>query len=85
MQLVVEDADNCATARDAEGYAELFTDEGVMTAVMGTARGGAALRDAVTDVWTAEPPRTLHLTLNVTIDESGPDPTRDQRHADGHA
>ena len=74
MQLVAR-ADNCATARDAEGYAELFTEEGVMTGVMGTARGRAALRDAVTDVWTAEPPRTLHLTLNVAIDESGRDPT----------
>ena len=46
-----------------------------MTGVMGMARGRAALRDAVTDVRMAEPPRTLHLTLNVTIDESGPDPT----------
>ena len=26
-------------------------------------------------VWAAEPPHTLHLTLNVTIDESGPDPS----------
>jgi uncharacterized protein (TIGR02246 family) len=74
MQLVAR-ADNCATARDAEGYAELFTEEGVMTGGMGTARGRAALRDAVTAVWTAEPPRTLHLTLNVTIEESGSDPT----------
>jgi hypothetical protein len=26
-------------------------------------------------VWAAEPPRTLHLTLNATIDESGSEPT----------
>ena len=74
MQLVAR-ADNCATARDADAYAELFTEDGTMTGVKGRARGRGALRDAVAEVWAAEPPRTLHLTLNVTIDESGPDPT----------
>jgi uncharacterized protein (TIGR02246 family) len=74
MQLVTR-ADNCATARDASGYAELFTDDGTMTGDMGRAQGRAALRHAVAGVWEAEPARTLHLTLNVTIDESGPDPT----------
>ena len=74
MQLVAR-ADNCATARDADGYAELFTEDGMMTGVLGRARGRAALRDAVTAVWAAEPPRTLHLTLNATIDESGAEPT----------
>ena len=74
MQLVAR-ADNCATARDADGYAELFTEDGMMTGVMGRAHGRAALRDAVAAVWAAEPPRTLHLTLNVTIDESGAAPT----------
>jgi uncharacterized protein (TIGR02246 family) len=73
-QLVTR-ADNCATARDADGYAKLFTDDGVMRGIMGRARGRAALRDAVATVWAAEPPGTLHLTLNVTIDQSGPDPT----------
>ncbi|MFZ0376410.1 MAG: nuclear transport factor 2 family protein [Solirubrobacteraceae bacterium] len=68
-------ADNCATARDANGYVELFTEDGVMTGNKGSARGRVALRDAVTAVWAAEPPHTLHLTLNVTIDESGPDPS----------
>jgi uncharacterized protein (TIGR02246 family) len=74
MQLVTR-ADNCATARDADGYVELFTEDGAMTGAKGSARGRAALRDAVSAVWAAEPPRTLHLTLNMTIDESGPDPT----------
>ena len=55
-------ADNCATARDADGYAELFTEDGQMTGVMGHARGRAALRDAVAAVWAAEPSHTLHLT-----------------------
>jgi uncharacterized protein (TIGR02246 family) len=74
MQLVAR-ADNCATARDADGSADLFSEDGVMTGVMGRARGRGALRDAVAAVWAAEPPRMLHLTLNVTIAESGPDPT----------
>jgi hypothetical protein len=74
MQLVTR-ADNCATARDADGYVELFTEDGAMTGAKGSARGSAALRDAVSAVWAAEPPHTLHLTLNVTIDESGPNPT----------
>jgi uncharacterized protein (TIGR02246 family) len=73
VQLVTR-ADNCATARDANGYVELFTEDGVMTGAKGSARGRVELRDAVTAVWAAEPPHTLHLTLNVTIDESGPDP-----------
>ena len=72
MQLVAR-ADNCATARDADGYAALFTEEAMMTGVMGCVRGRAALRDAVAAVWAAEPPRTLHLTLNTTIDASGRD------------
>ena len=61
MQLAAR-ADNCATARDADGYAELFTEDGQMTGVMGHARGRAALRDAVAAVWAAEPSHTLHLT-----------------------
>jgi uncharacterized protein (TIGR02246 family) len=74
MQLVTR-ADNCATARDADGYVELFTEDGVMTGAKGSARGRAALRGAVTAVWATEPAHTLHLTLNVTIDESRPDPS----------
>jgi uncharacterized protein (TIGR02246 family) len=71
---LVTRADNCATARDADRYVELFTEDGVMTGAKGRIRGKAALRDAVTAVWADEPPDTLHLTLNVTIDEPGPDP-----------
>ena len=74
IQLVTR-ADNCATARDADRYVELFTEDGEMTGAKGSARGKAALRGAVTAVWATEPAHTLHLTLNVTIDESGPDPS----------
>jgi uncharacterized protein (TIGR02246 family) len=73
MQLVAR-ADDCATSRDAEGYALLFTADGAMTGGMGSATGRDALRDAVAAVWAKEPERTLHLTLNVTIDDSGTDP-----------
>lgn len=74
MQLVTR-ADDCATARDADGYAQLFTEDGVMTGAKGPAQGRAALKAAVTAVWATEPRETLHLTLNVTIDETDSDPT----------
>jgi len=66
--------DDCATARDASAYAELFTEDGTDTGAMGTATGRDAIRDAVGAVWAAEPPETRRLTLNATIDESGPEP-----------
>ena len=50
MQLVTR-ADDCATSRDADGYALLFTADGAMTGGMGSATGRAALRDAVAAVW----------------------------------
>ena len=66
--------DDFATARDASAYAELFTEDGTITGVTGTATGRAEIRDAVSALWAAEPPETQHLTLNATIDESGPEP-----------
>ncbi|MGO9975970.1 MAG: nuclear transport factor 2 family protein [Solirubrobacteraceae bacterium] len=74
LQLVAR-ADTCATRRDADGYAALFTDDAVMDGDMGTIHGQSALRDAVARVWAAEPAGTLHLTLNAVIDESGAEPT----------
>jgi len=71
IQLVTR-ADDCATARDADAYVELFTEDGTMTGAIGSAHGRADLRQAVTAVWAAEPAATLHLTLNATIDESDP-------------
>jgi uncharacterized protein (TIGR02246 family) len=67
-------ADACATARDADGYAELFTEDAVMDGDQGVVRGREALRAAVARVWATEPPGTLHLTLNAVIDDTGPDP-----------
>jgi hypothetical protein len=74
LQLIAR-ADACATARDADGYADLFTEDAVMEGAMGTAHGRAALRDTVARVWADEAPATLHLTLNPIIDESGLEPS----------
>jgi len=73
LELVAR-VDDCATARDASAYVELFTEDGTITGVMGTATGRDAIQDAVGAAWAAEPPQTLHLTLNATIDESGREP-----------
>ena len=67
-------ADACATARDADSYIALFTDDAVMDGDQGTVRGRDALRTAVARVWAAEPPGTLHLTLNALIDETSTEP-----------
>jgi predicted PurR-regulated permease PerM len=64
-----------ATARDSRCYAELFTEDGTIAGVAGTATGRDEIRAAVAAAWAAEPSETLHLTLNATIDESGPEPT----------
>ena len=76
LQLVAR-ADACASARDADGYTALFTEDAVMDGDMGTAEGRSALRDAVARVWAAEPAGTLHLTLNAVLDESGAEPAVD--------
>jgi ketosteroid isomerase-like protein len=72
LQLVAR-ADACASARDADGYVGLFTDDAVMDGDMGQA-GAQDLGETVLRVWAAEPAGTLHLTLNAVIDESGPQP-----------
>jgi uncharacterized protein (TIGR02246 family) len=76
LQLVAR-ADACASERDADGYAALFTDDAVMDGDKGTVQGRSALRDAVARVWASEPAGTLHLTLNAVLDESGPQPAVD--------
>jgi uncharacterized protein (TIGR02246 family) len=74
LQLVAR-ADACATARDAEGYVALFTEDAVMEGDMGSVSGRDALAAAVARVWDGEAPGTLHLTLNAVIEESGPEPS----------
>jgi uncharacterized protein (TIGR02246 family) len=74
LQLVAR-ADGCASARDAEGYAALFTEDAVMDGDMGRAEGRAQLAETVARVWAREPAGTLHLTLNAVVDETSPDIT----------
>jgi uncharacterized protein (TIGR02246 family) len=74
LQLVTA-ADACASARDAEGYAALFTEDAVMDGAMGGAQGRAAIAETVAVVWAREPAGTLHLTLNALIDGSKAEPS----------
>lgn len=73
LQLIAR-ADACATARDAEGYAALFTEDAIMEGDMGNVSGRDALAAAVAHVWDGEAQGTLHLTLNAIIEESVPEP-----------
>jgi uncharacterized protein (TIGR02246 family) len=73
LQLVAA-ADDCASARDPEGYVELFTEDGVLTGAIGTATGRAGLAAAAAAAWFEEPSGAMHLTLNPTIDESDDEP-----------
>jgi uncharacterized protein (TIGR02246 family) len=74
LQLIAR-ADARATARDAEGYVALFTEDAVMEGAMGSASGRDELAVAVAGVWDGEVPGTLHLTLNAIIEESVPEPS----------
>ncbi len=74
LQLVTR-ADSCASARDADGYAVLFTDDAVMDGAMGDAQGRTAIGETVAAVWAREPAGTLHLTLNAVIENSEPEPS----------
>jgi uncharacterized protein (TIGR02246 family) len=74
LQLVAQ-ADACASARDADGYVELFTEDALMEGDQGTVHGRGALRAAVAAVWASELPGTLHLTLNALIHDTAPNPT----------
>jgi ketosteroid isomerase-like protein len=72
---LVARADACATVRDADGYAALFTEDALMDGAMGRAVGRAALSRTVAAVWAGEPDGTLHLTLNAVIDDSQTEPS----------
>ena len=66
-------ADQLATRRDADAYAELFTADAVLDGSQGV-HPAAELRSAVGPIWAAEGPASLHLTLNPVIDPgAGPD------------
>jgi ketosteroid isomerase-like protein len=66
-------ADACATRRDADAYAALFTDDAVLDGAQGR-HPAAELRDSVGPIWAAEGPASMHLTQNPVIDPGpGPD------------
>ncbi len=60
-------ADQLATRRDADAYADLFTADAMLDGTQGV-HPAAELRSAVGPIWAAEGPATLHLTLNPVID-----------------
>ncbi len=74
LQLVAR-ADDRASARDAHGYASLFTEDAVMDGDLGRAGGRAQLADTVARVWAGEPSGTLHLTLNAVVEDTTSEPT----------
>jgi ketosteroid isomerase-like protein len=73
---VLARADNAATARDADIYVGLFTDDAVLDGDKGEHRGRRALVEGVSRVWASEGSRSVHLTLNPVIAEVPGDPDR---------
>jgi len=63
-------ADAFATRRDADSYAGLFTADAVLDGSQGV-HPAASLRSSVGQIWAAEGPAALHLTLNPVIDTGG--------------
>ncbi len=73
---VITRADRAASARDADAYVRLFTEDAVLDGTQGRHAGREALRAAVGPVWAAEGPSTLHLTLNPVVDVLDSDGSR---------
>jgi ketosteroid isomerase-like protein len=65
---VLTRAETAATARDADAYVELFTDDAVLDGAQGVHMGKEALRKAVGPIWAGEGSATFHLLLNAVID-----------------
>jgi uncharacterized protein (TIGR02246 family) len=70
---VLTRAETAATARDADAYVELFTDDAVLDGAQGVHIGKEALRQAVGPIWAGEGSATFHLLLNVVIDRVSTD------------
>lgn len=65
----VSRADDLATARDADGYAALYSTAGSIGGSEGDFVGRDGIRDGVTKVWASEPQGTHHLTTTVSLEE----------------
>jgi ketosteroid isomerase-like protein len=74
LQLVAR-IDDRASARDADGYVALFTEDAVMDGDMGRAEGRTQLAAAVARVWARESAGGMHLTLNAVVEDTEPEPT----------
>ena len=70
---VLTRAETAATARDADAYVELFTDDAVLDGAQGVHTGREALRQAVGPIWAGEGLATFHLLLNALIDRVNTD------------
>jgi ketosteroid isomerase-like protein len=70
---VLTRAEMAATARDADAYVELFTDDAVLDGAQGVHRGKQALLQAVGPIWAGEGSATFHLLLNAVIDRVNAD------------
>ncbi len=66
---IVSRADDLATARDANGYAALYSTTGSIGGSEGDFIGRDGIRAGVIEVWAGEPMGTHHLTTTVSIDE----------------
>jgi ketosteroid isomerase-like protein len=67
---LVTSADAAATARDVDGYLACFTDDARMTGTMGDYQGKEAIRQSVSPIWASEGDTTVHLSLNVQVDDT---------------
>jgi ketosteroid isomerase-like protein len=70
---VLTRAETAATARDADAYVELFTDDAVLDGAQGVHIGKEALRQVVGPIWAGEGSATFHLLLNAVIDRVNTD------------
>ena len=70
---VLTRAEMAATARDADAYVALFTDDAVLEGAQGVHMGKEALREAVGPIWASEGSATFHLLLNAVIDRVNTD------------
>jgi uncharacterized protein (TIGR02246 family) len=71
---LVNRADTYATKRDGARYAALFTEDARMDGSVASVQGRDELERTVARIWAAEPAGTRHLTVNITIDDTQPDP-----------
>src|SRR5208282_4713405 len=66
---LIQQADNAATRRNFEGYANLYTEDGLMEGSQGNYTGHSNIVAATKEVWGREPDGSMHLTQNITIVE----------------